>query len=137
MNPYSKPLPAPDADSAPYWDGCKQHRLLIQRCEACASFRFPAGPVCPNCNSREARWMPASGRGTVFSWIVVRHPVPAEVYGAEVPYTVALIDLEEGVRMASNVIGCEPETLHAGMRVSVHFDDVTPEISLPRFRPRE
>ena len=79
--------------------------------------------------------MPASGRGTVFSWIMVRHPVPAEVYGADVPYTVALIDLEEGVRMASNVVGCDPEALHAGMRVSVHFDDVTPEISLPRFKP--
>jgi len=135
MSLYSKPLPAPDVDSAPYWDGCKSHRLLLQRCDACASFRFPAGPVCPNCNSREARWMPASGRGTVFSWIVVRHPVPAEVYGADVPYTVALIDLEEGVRMASNVVGCDPEALHAGMRVSVHFDDVTPEISLPRFKP--
>lgn len=135
MNPYLKPLPVPDVDSAPYWNGCKDHRLLLQRCDACASFRFPAGPVCPSCNSREARWIPASGRGTVFSWIVVRHPVPAEVYGSDVPYTVALIDLEEGVRMASNVVGCEPEALRAGMPVSVHFEDVTPEISLPRFKP--
>lgn len=135
MTDYTKPLPVPDADSAPYWEGCRAHKLLLQRCDACASFRFPASQVCPHCTSREAQWVQSSGRGKVFSWIVVRHPVPAEVYAAEVPYTVALIDLDEGVRMASNLIGCDPDAVTDGMRVSVQFDDVTTAISLPKFKP--
>lgn len=137
MSAYAKPLPVPDADSAPYWDGCKAHQLLLQRCDHCSVFRFPASPTCPNCSSELATWVRSSGQGKVFSWIVVRHPVPADVYGADVPYTIALIELEEGVRMASNVLGCEPEAVYAGMPVSVHFEDVTPEISLPKFKPLE
>lgn len=133
--PYLKPLPVPDADSAPFWEGCRAHELRLQQCTACGTHRFPAGAVCPRCNSREARWVRASGRGTVFSWIVVRHPVPADVYAADVPYTVALIDLAEGVRMVSNIAGCAPEAVRAGMAVQVRFDDVTAGITLPRFVP--
>lgn len=135
MSDYLKPLPVPDPDSAPFWEGCRVHKLLLQQCSACGSYRFPANQVCPHCSSREAAWVQSSGRGSVFSWVVVRHPVPAEVYGEDVPYTVALIDLDEGVRMASNIIGCEPDDIRAGMQVSVQFDDVSPEISLPKFKP--
>ncbi len=135
MSEYLKPLPVPDADSTPFWDGCREHKLLLQKCSECGSHRFPANQVCPHCNSRDAAWVESTGKGSVFSWIVVRHPVPAEVYGAEVPYTVALIDLEEGVRMASNIVGCEPEAVHAGMQVAVQYDDVSPEITLPKFKP--
>jgi len=135
MSNYPKPLPVPDPDSAPYWQGCRAHKLLLQHCDACAAFRFPPSRVCPHCRSRDARWVESAGRGTVFSWIVVRHPVPAEVYAPEIPYTVALIDLDEGVRMASNIIGCDPDTVTDGMRVSVHFDDVTAGTTLPKFKP--
>lgn len=132
---YGKPLPEPDAASQPFWDGCRSHRLLIQRCAACGTPRFPPGPRCPACRAPEAEWIEASGRGTVFSWIVVNHPVPREAYGGEVPYAVALVELAEGVRMPTNIVGIAPAGITAGMHVEVVFDDVTPDVALPRFRP--
>ena len=71
----------------------------------------------------------------MFSWIVVRHPIPAEVYASEVPYVVALVDLEEGVRMVTNIIGCAPEAVTAGMRLEVVYKDVNETVTLPQFRP--
>ncbi|MGE0715910.1 MAG: Zn-ribbon domain-containing OB-fold protein [Alphaproteobacteria bacterium] len=135
MTAYDKPLPVPDADSAPFWAGCRAHRLLLQRCRSCGAHRYPPGAICPECRSREAHWVEASGRGRVFSWIVVRHPVPRDIYADDVPYVVALVELDEGVRMAANIVGCAPEAVAADMAVTVEFADVTPEISLPRFRP--
>ena len=79
--------------------------------------------------------MAASGRGTVFSWIVVVHPVPKEVYRDDVPYVVALVELEEGVRMPTNIIGCDPQAITADMAVEVVFDQVADDLVLPRFRP--
>ncbi len=131
----AKPRPAADPDSAAFWQACREHRLMVQRCAQCGQIRFPPGPRCAACGASEHEWIEASGRGTVFSWIVVRHPVPAEVYAGEVPYVVALIELEEGVRLASNVIGCAPEDVCADMPVEVVFDDVEAGISLPKFRP--
>jgi uncharacterized OB-fold protein len=132
---YAKPLPEPDPDSAPFWEGCHHHRLMLQRCGNCGRHRFPAQRLCPHCRSAEAEWVEASGQGKVFSWIVVRHPVPRDVYAQDVPYVVALVELAEGVRMPSNIIDCKPEDVVAGMPVSVTFKDVTPDITLPLFRP--
>ena len=132
---YGKPLPVPDPDSAPFWAGCRERKLLLQRCGACGRHRFPANPMCPQCRSTRAEWVQASGHGTVFSWIVVRHPVPREVYAGDVPYVVALVALAEGVRMPSNIVGCAPEAVAAGMAVEVTFEAVSPEVTLPRFRP--
>ncbi|MBM3489978.1 MAG: Zn-ribbon domain-containing OB-fold protein [Alphaproteobacteria bacterium] len=134
-NTYLKPLPVPDPDSEPFWQGCKRHRLLLRRCTDCGRLRYPPGPVCAHCGSRAGEWREASGRGRVYSWIVVRHPVPQEVFAAEVPYVVALIELEEGVRLASNLVGCPPEAVAADMPVAVTFEDVSETISLPKFRP--
>ncbi len=132
---YSKPLPVADPDSAPYWAGCRRHRLLIQRCDGCGQVRFPPSGSCPACGSDRAAWIEASGRGTVYSWIVVVRPIPAEVFAGEVPYVVALIELDEGVRMPSNLIECAPGEITGGLAVEVVFDDVTPEVTLPKFRP--
>ena len=82
----------------------------------------------------QSKWVAASGRGRLYSWIVVRHPIPREIYAGEVPYVVALVDLEEGVRIATNMTSV-PEDLTGDMPVEVVFDDVTPELTLPRFRP--
>ncbi len=131
----AKPMPVPDADSRPFWEGCREHRLRIERCAECHTARFPPVGLCPHCGSKHSQWMTASGRGTVFSWIVVRHPVPKDIYAAEVPYVVALVELEEGVRMPTNIVGCAPEAIRAGMTVEVVFHDVSAEITLPRFRP--
>lgn len=141
MNPaddasYAKPLPVLDHLSTPFWEGCRAHELRLQRCRACGSLRFPAGPVCLKCRSAQTDWVAASGRGNVYSWIVVRHPVPADIYAAEVPYIVALVDLEEGVRMPTNLVDCEPEQVSAGMPVAVTFRAVTAAVTLPLFAPR-
>lgn len=135
MGDYLKPVPVPDPDSAPFWAACREHRLVLQKCTACGAVRYPPGPFCPHCRARAAEWIESAGCGRVFSWIVVTHPVPKEVYAGDVPYVVALVELDEGVRMASNVVGCTPAAVHGDMRVEVVFDDVAPGTTLPRFRP--
>jgi uncharacterized OB-fold protein len=132
---YSKPLPVLDPESRPFWEACKQHKLRFQRCRACSHPRLPATSFCPKCQSPEFDWVDASGRGKVFSWIVVRHPVPRDVYAQDVPYVVALVQLEEGPRLPTNIVGCAPEAVTAYMPVQVTFRDVTPEITLPVFEP--
>jgi uncharacterized OB-fold protein len=135
MGDYLKPVPVSDPDSAPFWAGCCEHRLMVQKCAACGAFRYPPGPFCPHCRSHRAEWIRSAGRGKVFSWIVVTHPVPKDVYAGDVPYVVALVELDEGVRMASNIVGCAPSDVRGDMRVEVLFDDVAPGITLPRFKP--
>lgn len=132
---YAKPLPVVDVETRPFWDACREGKLKIQRCTNCGHKRFPPTFYCSKCNSPGHDWIESSGRGRVFSWIVVRHPVPREVYAADVPYVVALIELDEGVRIASNIVGIEPEKVTANMPVRVIFKSVTPEITLPIFEP--
>ncbi len=131
---YGKPLPEADHDSAPYWQGCRDHVLRLQYCTACVRHQFPPGPMCQNCRKKSLTWRDASGRGTVYSWIVVTHPVPRDIYGDDVPYVVALVELAEGVRLASNIVDCPPDAVYADMPVEVIFDDVTDEITLPKFK---
>lgn len=135
MNEFSKPIPVPDSDSEPFWTGCREGRLRVQRCRQCKTLRFPARQFCAECHSGDSDWIDVSGRGRVYSWIVVVHPVPREVYGGDVPYVVALVDLAEGVRMASNIIGCDPHAVVAGMELEVTFEDGPNGMVLPKFRP--
>lgn len=130
---YNKPLPAKDPESTPFWEGLHRHELLIPQCEECGTYRFPPTSFCPHCRSARTRWQPSKGEGTVFSWIVVRHPVPKEIYADKVPYTVAIVELKEGVRMVGNLQGCDFEDIKAGMPVSISFEDVTGDITLPVF----
>jgi len=137
MSHAGKPVPVPDVDSAPFWNGCREHRLLIERCAECGVPRFPPSGMCPHCRSNKVEWLKACGRGKVFSWIVVNHPVPKDIYRLDVPYVVALVELEEGVRMPTNIVGCDPGAIRADMPVEVAFEDVSAELTLPKFRPRE
>src|SRR5688572_22551207 len=130
----AKPTPVVDHLSAPFWEGCREDQLLVQTCGECGTPRFPPGPMCPACGSEQSAWKPATGRGRVYSWIVVRHPIPAEIYASDVPYVVALIDLDEGVRMPTNIVDCAPEAVTAGMPVEVCFRTVG-DLRLPQFRP--
>jgi uncharacterized protein len=132
MAEYTRPLPVPDGDTKPYWDAAKEHRLVIQRCDDCQSAIFYPRSICPHCMSDRIQWTEASGRGVVYSFTVVRR-APAQ-FAEDTPYVVALVDLAEGVRMMSNVVGCAPSAVRIGAPVEVTFDDVTPEISLPKFR---
>jgi uncharacterized OB-fold protein len=132
---YEKPRPVLDPESTPFWEATRDHKLKIVRCADCGQVRFPPTSFCPNCNSAAHNWIEASGKATVFSWIVVRHPVPKDIYAMDVPYIVALVTLEEGVRMPTNIVSCAPEDVTAYMPVTVQFRDVTPEITLPVFAP--
>jgi uncharacterized OB-fold protein len=132
---YGKPIPVADPDSAPFWQGCRDHRLLLQHCDDCSHVQFPPSSVCARCGGGALSWKQASGAGKVFSWIVVRHPVPKQVYASDVPYVVALVELTEGVRVPSNIIGCKPEQVVADMPVQVTFKQVADEVVLPLFQP--
>lgn len=127
----AKPLPVIDDDSRPYWDGAREHRLLIQRCGDCARAVFYPRSVCPHCGGLRLEWFEAAGTGTVHSYTVARRPAgPAFI--DDVPLVVALVELDEGVRLLSNV-RARPEEMAIGARVRVWFDDVTPELTLPKF----
>ena len=132
---YPKPVPVLDVETRPFWEACQRGRLTLQRCTDCGHIRFPPTRFCSRCRSVKCEWIESKGHGRVFSWIVVRHPVPREVYAQEVPYVVALIELDEGVRIPSNIVDCKPEDVSAGMPVSVVFRAVTPEVTLPLFQP--
>lgn len=135
MNEPTRPTPVPDQDSAPFWEGCRNHKLRIQKCANCGTLRFPARRHCAACGSDQSTWTDASGKGNVYSWIVVNHPVPREVFVSEVPYVVALVNLEEGVRMPTNIVGIPPDQIKADMPVEVLFTEVD-GVVLPKFRPR-
>jgi uncharacterized protein len=116
------PRPVRDADSEPFWSGCDEGQLRLQRCGLCAAFRWPPGPCCPDCGSGETEWIDSPGRGAVHSWVVVRVPL-AETLARQLPYAVGLIELDEGVRLVSTIEGCPTERIEAGMRVSVRFGE--------------
>ena len=127
-------LPVSTAETAEYWAGCRRHELLIQRCADCATHQFYPRLVCASCSGRSLQWVRASGRGTLKSFTIVRHPV-SPAYAVEVPYVVALVELLEGPTMMSNVIGCKVEEVHIGMPVDVVFDDWPEGVTVPKFRP--
>ena len=136
MSSYAKPLPAPDEDTKPFWDGCRDHKLLVQQCKACAKHRWPPRGLCPACHSWTFDWVGLPGTGTVYSYVIVHHSQnPA--FAEDIPYTVAeiLVDAKDQIRITSNIVGCPPEKVYVGMPVQVVFEDVADEITLPKFRP--
>lgn len=127
-------LPAIDDLSRPFWDGCRYRTLTVQRCASCRKLRYPISPVCPHCLGREWRWEPLSGSGTVYTFVVFRHAYN-DAWSDRVPYTVAIVELEEGVMMIGNITGIAPEEVTVGMPVRVEFEWVTPEVAIPVFVP--
>jgi hypothetical protein len=120
--------------SKPFWEGCRQHRFLIQRCRECGGFQhYPRG-VCARCWSDSLEWREASGRGRVYTFTVT-HRTQARGFKEEVPYVVAYVELEEGVQVLTNLVECDSEEVGVGMPVVVTFEDVSAEVSIPRFRP--
>jgi uncharacterized protein len=130
----SKPIPVPTEETRPYWEGCKRHELRIQRCAACGNHQFYPRLYCHKCFNDQVEWITASGRAKVLSFTIVRRP-PSPAFKSEVPYVVALVTLDEGPTMMTNIIGCPPDHVMIGMPVKVNFDDWTDEISIPKFRP--
>ncbi len=133
---YSGPLPTKQPESDFYWDKARAHELWLRRCIDCAKPYFYPRDFCPTCGSRDVEWIQASGRGTLHTFAIVeRAPVPA--FRERVPFVVAMIDLDEGVRIPSNLVGVDPTpaSIWVGMPVVVTFEEVTDEITLPMFTP--
>ena len=131
---YQKPLPEITEETKEYWEGCKRHELRMQRCKECGTYVWYPQPMCHNCNSMNLEWTRVSGKGMVYSYTIIHHPT-GRAWESEVPYAVVLVELPEGVRMVSNLVDCRQEDVKIGMPVEVVFDDVTQEITLPKFRP--
>ena len=133
--PKAKPvLPTINETNRPFWDGCKQGKLLAQRCTQCSRLRFPAAVTCPNCLAAEAKWEALSGRGKVFSFIVF-HRAYHPAWEGKVPYVVAMIELDEGPIMMSNVVGVDPALVKVGVPVTVAYEPLDENLSMPVFKP--
>ena len=134
---YDKPLPVPDPVTQPFWDGLRAGELRIQRCLSCEKAVFYPRAICSHCGSRKLEWIKCSGRGTLHAFTIAHRGTPAAFRGST-PYVVAMVDLEEGARLMTNLVDVEPspDTVKIGMPVEVIFEDVTDTITLAKFRPR-
>jgi uncharacterized OB-fold protein len=131
LRPQTGPVPhASSQVSVPFWEGCRSEELRYQRCETCGASNFPPTEHCRQCLSPELRWKQSGGVGEIYSWTVVHRPVTAEF---EPPYVPAIVTLDEGYQMLTNVIGVAPVDLAVGMRVRVQFHAVGPDVTLPYF----
>ena len=131
---YRKPLPAPSEVSQPYWDGLKAGGVRVQRCTTCGEYVFYARPFCTKCLSEALEWVTLSGRGRVYTFTVVRRAMnPA--FADDVPYVYAIVELEEGPRVMTNVVNCGVEAVRVDMPVKAVYDSVTSEITLLKFEP--
>jgi uncharacterized OB-fold protein len=130
----AKPVPVVQPWARPFWDAAREHRLLLQHCNSCdRAIHYPR-IACPFCGGDDLGWKAASGRGTIYSFTVVQANAPS-AFLSDMPYVVAVIHLEEGVRMLSNIVECEGATLCCDMPVEVVFERLDDEFVLPKFRP--
>jgi uncharacterized OB-fold protein len=130
------PLPAPTAITLPFWRAAREHRLVIQRCESCGKLRFYPSAGCDACGSGEAVWVDVSGSGRVYSWIVV-HRSAHPAWRRRVPFVSAIVELAEqpGLLVPGLLTDIDPAAVRADLDVTVWFDDMTADISVPRWRP--
>ena len=134
MTQFRKPIPFIYNENKPFFDGTKRHELVIQRCKDCGNFYFYPRAFCPNCLSENVEWKKVSGKGKVYSFTICTRPGnPA--FAGDVPYNVSIIELDEGIRMMSKVVDCKNEDIKCDMPVEVVFEDASPEVTLPYFRP--
>ena len=127
-------LPAPDESTEPYWAATRDGKLLVKRCADCGRHHFYPRPFCPHCWSEAVDWVEASGRGTLYTYSTVRvNDLPP--FGERVPYTAAIVDLDEGPRVMTNLVDCDPADVRIGMPVEVTFRELDDEFTLAMFRP--
>jgi uncharacterized OB-fold protein len=134
MADYKNPLPQPTPASRPFWEAAKRHELQIQRCNKCGTHIFYPREVCSECLSPDLNWVKVSGRGTLYSYTIAQAPTHRS-FTEDVPYVIAIVALAEGPHLTTNIVGCKPQELKVDMPVVATFDDVTPEITLVKFRP--
>jgi len=131
---YDKPLPILSDENRPFWEACARGELRLQRCDACANVYFPPRPFCPACACRQVSVFKASGKGKLYSYVINHRPAAP---GFTPPYAIAVVELDEGPRMMSNIIDCPqtPEALELDMKLEVAFEKLDDKITLPLFRP--
>ena len=127
-----EPTRAPEAE--PFWRGCQERQLVLPWCTACERFHFYPRPFCPSCDSTAIEWRAVSGKGTVYTFAVVRQPIE-EAFVSLVPYVLVIVELAEGVRLLSRLTGVDPDEVHCGMEVRVRFEDASERRTLPLFEP--
>ncbi len=131
---YQKPLPEPTSDDKFFWDGCKQHRLLFQKCGDCGLVRWPPDVVCPKCYSRKAEIVASAGKGRLYTYAIY-HRAYHPAFVADLPYITAVIEMAEGPHFLSNIVGAHAQDLKCDMSVEVVWEDIAPGITLPKFWP--
>jgi uncharacterized OB-fold protein len=130
-----RPLPPMNAWSEPFWQAAREGRLIIQHCHACDRNIFYPRLACPFCFADQPEWIEACGRGTVYSFSVVENNSPS-AFLADMPFVIAIVRLEEGVQLMTNLVGCDPAMVRCEMPVEVVFERLTEEVTLPKFKPR-
>ncbi len=132
---YRKPIPVPVPETEFYWGKVREHELWIQRCNDCGHVFFYPRLHCPECTSDSVEPIQASGKGTLYTYMINQRPPPG--WEAEAPYAIAIVQLEEGPRMMTNIVGIEntPENLVLDMPLEVVFDDVLPDVTIPKWNP--
>jgi uncharacterized OB-fold protein len=134
MHIPKKPIPIVNDWARPFWEATREHRLMIQKCRDCQRHIFYPRIACPHCFSDNVEWVQASGKGSVYSYTVVENNAPS-AFVDDVPYVVAIVKLEEGVQMLSNIVGCDPGEVKCDMPVEVTFEKLDDEFTLPKFKP--
>lgn len=134
MREYTKPLPLITKLSKVFYEGCRENKLLYQQCRDCGEVIFFPKLTCSNCMGRNIEWKESKGKGKIYTFTVCHAGVPVQFTG-DVPFALAIIVMNEGFRLLSNIVECDFEKLYCEMPVEVVFDQVTPEITLPRFKP--
>ena len=131
---YEKPLPVIDGESQPFWQAAREHRLAVMRCRDCGKHFFYPRELCPFCHRAAVEWVRASGRGKIYTFTIARRPA-GPAFKADVPYVIALVELEEGPRLMTNIVTKEVDRIRIGQSVKAVFDDVTAEVTLVKFAP--
>jgi uncharacterized OB-fold protein len=134
MEMPKKPVPIVNPWARPFWEAARERRLIIQKCGDCGKHIFYPRIACPHCFSDDVEWVESSGKGTIYSYTVVVNNAPS-AFVHDMPYVVAIVRLEEGVQMLSNIVGCDPEEVRCDMPVEVTFETLDDEFTLPKFRP--
>jgi len=131
---YSKPLPHLDEENRPWWEALQRHELYIQKCRNCGDKRYYPRALCTSCMSSSIEWVKCSGRGKVYTFTAT-YQNQAPGFRESLPYIMAYVELDEGVKMLTNLVDCQPEQVKIGMPVEVVYEDVTKEVTLAKFRP--
>ena len=131
---YEKPIPRMDEESKPFWEACARHELYVQKCRSCGKIFYYPRSFCPEDLSQDFEWIKCSKKGKVYTFTVTQQN-QSPGFRNDLPYILAYVELEEGVRLLTNIVNCEPKEVKVGMLVELTFVDASPEISIHLFQP--